>query len=302
MLVKMINKMNYEQYAMDYLEGNLKGNELEVMEQFLSEHSDIAKELEEMKLLYLPKESITYPFKNDLLQKEDSKVVGLFVSLRSIAAVLIGLLFLAGLTLYMTKFNDSESNFVIEDDYQLEKEENNKIDVKNELNDDKIELNKAIEIVVEENTLNNKEKITIKSPEKSIKKADVILYDNKATEDVVNNNPSVKINKNNPENINEDKEEMEQKNDEEIIALNTIKNISFENIENHLKIDETIASVDLGVDIVNNDNDNKALRFMGLQTEKQSREDWNIKPEKNSAKMNVAFLSSVLIPESLSKK
>lgn len=62
-----INKINYEQYALDYLEGTLNGGLLAEMEAFLTQNPAIRKELEEMRLIILtPDEGVVYDDKEAL--------------------------------------------------------------------------------------------------------------------------------------------------------------------------------------------------------------------------------------------
>ncbi len=76
MKVMSINKINYEQFALDYLEGNLSGNTLKEMELFLSENADIKKELEELELFYLEEEEVIYNGKEYLLKETPVVVLG----------------------------------------------------------------------------------------------------------------------------------------------------------------------------------------------------------------------------------
>ncbi len=69
MKIMSINKINYEQFALDYLEGNLSGDALRDMELFLAENADIKKELEELELFYLEEENIIYADKKKLLKE-----------------------------------------------------------------------------------------------------------------------------------------------------------------------------------------------------------------------------------------
>ncbi len=63
-----INRINYEQFALDYLEGSLPADLLVEMESFLDEHPDIRKELEEMEMFYLePETDVVFDDKDSLL-------------------------------------------------------------------------------------------------------------------------------------------------------------------------------------------------------------------------------------------
>lgn len=68
----MINKSNYEAFALDYLEGNLSATERREMEVFLQKNPAVAAELAEMKemVTLVPDESIVFENKNSLLKTE----------------------------------------------------------------------------------------------------------------------------------------------------------------------------------------------------------------------------------------
>ncbi len=73
-----INKINYEQFAIDYLEGTLPPEDAAEMRKFLSKHPDIAAELEGMKDIFLvPEEDIIFQNKQ-ALKKSEGKVRSLF--------------------------------------------------------------------------------------------------------------------------------------------------------------------------------------------------------------------------------
>lgn len=64
-----INKLNYEAFALEYLEGTLSSEQMEAMEQFLSKHPAIRAELEGMKdFLVLKPEPIVFDNKKQLLK------------------------------------------------------------------------------------------------------------------------------------------------------------------------------------------------------------------------------------------
>lgn len=66
----IINKFNYEIYALDFLEGNLDEPTTRAMHQFLKAHPSIARELELLKPIptVVATESIIYPKKRTLLK------------------------------------------------------------------------------------------------------------------------------------------------------------------------------------------------------------------------------------------
>jgi hypothetical protein len=64
-----IHPLNYEQYALDYLEGNLDQESEAAFTAFLREHPGIEKELNEMKLFYAtPLTEEAYPNKKELMK------------------------------------------------------------------------------------------------------------------------------------------------------------------------------------------------------------------------------------------
>lgn len=72
----VINKFNYEVYALDYLEGTLSPELVVEMERFLQANPVIEAELSEMKELVLvePDETIVFEHKADLYKKEEGSI------------------------------------------------------------------------------------------------------------------------------------------------------------------------------------------------------------------------------------
>ncbi len=89
-----INRLNYEAYAIDFLEGNLSAPMRKEMEAFLLKNPDIKKELEGLTIYILPEEELpVFEGKADLIQpipiqKKDRKIIPLWISL--VAAALLG--------------------------------------------------------------------------------------------------------------------------------------------------------------------------------------------------------------------
>jgi len=69
-----VNINNYEELAMDYLEGNLEANTQEAMEAFLIDHPEIKNELTDLCEMVVVPEAIPYPNKS-LLKKERKGVI-----------------------------------------------------------------------------------------------------------------------------------------------------------------------------------------------------------------------------------
>ena len=72
----MINKNNYEIYAIDYLEGNLPPELKREFEAFLSANPDIAKELQDINGLELAEDNTSYELKS-YLKKSDYEQYGI---------------------------------------------------------------------------------------------------------------------------------------------------------------------------------------------------------------------------------
>ncbi len=71
-----INTANYEEYALDYLEGSLSASDNLAMKQFLKKHPAILMELEGLQSLVLePDPSIVFKDKASLKRKESTKVI-----------------------------------------------------------------------------------------------------------------------------------------------------------------------------------------------------------------------------------
>ncbi|MEM1328463.1 MAG: hypothetical protein AAGI23_21085 [Bacteroidota bacterium] len=74
----LINKSNYEAFALDYIEGNLSGADLKAMRAFLQAHPDIDTEIAQLSADFIeltPNDGITYHATTDLLKEEGAVVV-----------------------------------------------------------------------------------------------------------------------------------------------------------------------------------------------------------------------------------
>lgn len=68
--IMKIHPLNYEAYAMDYLEGSLSSEDQHSFERFLDEHPEIAAELQAMKVMYIqPDLEVTFEPKASLIQE-----------------------------------------------------------------------------------------------------------------------------------------------------------------------------------------------------------------------------------------
>lgn len=68
--IMKIHPLNYEAYAMDYLEGSLSNEDQLSFERFLDDHPEIAAELQAMKVMYVqPDPEVTFEPKASLMQE-----------------------------------------------------------------------------------------------------------------------------------------------------------------------------------------------------------------------------------------
>ena len=99
-----INLINYEAFALDYLEGNLPTERREEMELFLAKHPAIAQEFEEMKsFCVLEKQQVVYPHKRALLKRETDQPIQLSFYWKIASAAAIFLLMFSAYFLFSTK-------------------------------------------------------------------------------------------------------------------------------------------------------------------------------------------------------
>ncbi len=217
-MVMKINRINYEQFAIDYLEGNLEGDVLKDMEKFLLENPDLKKELDEMELYYLePDEGIVFPDKEMLKKKivfyEPKNNFGAWL----LAAILVGVVF----SLFIIK-HGFENEFPI-----------------NAFHDVPTILDEEGKIIIENNLMIEKSNTESKNGEKEIERGgnQIKVEENNPTEnkDELNRifaiNPDVKKDKNNPEDFSIEKN---------IILDKDVVSVSFGRVEN-------IISYDIGV-------------------------------------------------------
>jgi len=88
-----INSINYEAFALEYIEGKLSEEKRQEMELFLSKHPAIAQELEELKEFpVLEKKAIVYPNKRELLKREKKTPFVLPIYRRIVASAAVILL------------------------------------------------------------------------------------------------------------------------------------------------------------------------------------------------------------------
>ncbi len=66
-----ITKHNYEQYFLDYFEGNLQESEMQKLFDFLDENPEFKEEFYDFELVYLPENDMDFPDKNKLPAGEE---------------------------------------------------------------------------------------------------------------------------------------------------------------------------------------------------------------------------------------
>ena len=102
----IINKENYELYAIDYIDGNLSPSQKRQMEQFLSKNLAIKKELEALGLIVVsPDKTIVYEGKANLIKKEK----GVFIYWRYFASLLL-ILVISSISIIGFQYNTTEKN------------------------------------------------------------------------------------------------------------------------------------------------------------------------------------------------
>jgi hypothetical protein len=112
----MININNYEEYALDYFEGNLSDAEAAAMNAFLAENADVRQAFHHFSLLTLTAdETVVFSHKNSLLKSENvaPKVVALpmYSNYYRMAAVAASLALMLGTSIYFYKNTGNTSSF-----------------------------------------------------------------------------------------------------------------------------------------------------------------------------------------------
>jgi hypothetical protein len=160
MKMRNINKINYEQFAMDYLEGNLSGDLLQEMNTFLEKNPAIKKELDEMDLFYLEAdESVVFEEKETLLQPVPSRKIFFFIPIFLIASCLLVGMFIS--VLFFTNNNSFENKIAVEEKNSIEINEDNIINNDNKIiekikNNESLIPKKTIEESIKKNNISNK--------------------------------------------------------------------------------------------------------------------------------------------------
>jgi len=138
-----INKNNYEEYAIDWLEGNLDAEDLKNMEAFLSANPDIRSDLGGLEEMVLTPSLTDFPKKEQLFKKEKAAFPwALAITFLVIPAIFI-LIFYS--VYYMNKYEigESENEKIYSElnTYQIEREYDSK--TLNSMEDQKKEPKKA---------------------------------------------------------------------------------------------------------------------------------------------------------------
>src|SRR5665648_727348 len=71
----MITRDNYESFFLDFLEGNLEGDNIDQFLDFLEQNSDLKEELQLIKKVCLPDEKIIFSEKKQLYKSETDKII-----------------------------------------------------------------------------------------------------------------------------------------------------------------------------------------------------------------------------------
>ncbi len=321
-MVMKINKINYEQFAIDYLEGNLTGEDLKEMKTFLQKNPEVKAELDEMQLFYLePEDNLVFEGKEALLQEITStkpKVISLTnrIWIAGVAAMLL----IAFCTFIITnKIEPTLEKNYAEEPVQFQKNEP-QIDINTTIEKHEIVEENNTKNKLENNQLNNvatkQSRIpTIKknNKERTIHPSEYVntnLKKNNPTrinvdeidllEEVVNNqpiksNPTTKKNKTNAPNTAIEKnqnattnqvvariDKTQRPNLPEALIPSTIPALDIQIVEEIKNIDQ-IASIDL--------------------VQKESRlEQWGLLPEGSTKrKFKLANFKKSLLPEFASK-
>ncbi len=104
---------NYEEYVLDYLEGNLKEEDENVFNTFLDHHPDIGEEIYGVeKFILIPDYQIQYPDKNSLYHK--NKVIFLpFWNMSRLAAAAVALLLVSTASFFIWKSSITEDQHTL---------------------------------------------------------------------------------------------------------------------------------------------------------------------------------------------
>jgi hypothetical protein len=104
----IINKENYELYAIDYIDGNLSPSQERQMEQFLSKNPAIKKELKGLGLVVIsPNEAIVFEGKAALIKKERKALIGWNISILLLLLLIISSVSIIGFQYNATQASQS---------------------------------------------------------------------------------------------------------------------------------------------------------------------------------------------------
>lgn len=113
-----INKFNYEEYMLDYLEGNLTEEMYSAVATFLQQHPDIGAEIEGLQnVAFIPDEQIVYPNKAELKKEAKQRVVPLYWRFRR--AIAVAAMLLMALMIWQVDVWEQEGNVLGTDEVKM---------------------------------------------------------------------------------------------------------------------------------------------------------------------------------------
>jgi hypothetical protein len=101
-----ITKENYEEFALDFIEGNLNAADQKQFEDFLTAHPAIRRNLDNFELVILPSFAPIMPNKAKLY-KDNSKIKPILFYIKNIAALILILILLSVVIIQLNKIPDN---------------------------------------------------------------------------------------------------------------------------------------------------------------------------------------------------
>ncbi|MBK8502250.1 MAG: hypothetical protein IPL46_08605 [Saprospiraceae bacterium] len=97
-----ITKENYEEFALDFIEGNLNAADRQHFEHFLNAHPAIRKNIDDFELVVLPSFTPIMPNKSTLY-RDNSKIRPILFYVKNIAAIILVLILLSTVLIQLNK-------------------------------------------------------------------------------------------------------------------------------------------------------------------------------------------------------
>lgn len=151
-----ITKENYEEFALDFIEGNLNAADQKQFEAFLDTNPAIRKSIDDFQLVVLPAFTPIMPNKSKLY-RNNSKIKPILLYIKSIAAVILVLILLSAVLIQIKK----------QPDKSLVQQQSEKQKMEDELPDKNIALEVKPEIKIDPTDDGLKTVTPKKSPGKS---------------------------------------------------------------------------------------------------------------------------------------